>query len=99
MRTQRCAARNKEQLLHQLDLVSFAAYDALLYLDTHPDDEKACDYFREHNQMRRELLKEYADQYGPLTLDSMELSRACGSDWDWVMQPWPWEGSRKGGCC
>ena len=40
MRNQRCAARNREQLLHQLDLVSFAAYDALLYLDTHPDDEK-----------------------------------------------------------
>ena len=49
--------------------------------------------------MRRELLKEYAEQYGPLTLDSMELSRACSDDWDWVMQPWPWEGSRKGGCC
>lgn len=98
MRGQRRTGRNREQLLHQLDLVSFAAYDALLYLDTHPEDEKARDYFRENNEMRRELLKDYADQYGPLTLDSMNLSQNC-DDWDWVMQPWPWEGNRKGGCC
>lgn len=94
MRTQN---RGKEQLLHQIDMISFAVYDMLLYLDTHPDDEKALDYFRENEKMRRELLREYSSQYGPLTIDSMDLQNTC--DWDWITQPWPWEScsATKGG--
>ena len=27
---------------------------------------------------------------GPLTIDTAEDT--CSRQWDWVMQPWPWEG-------
>ena len=44
----------------------------------------------ENTALRKELLKEYAARFGPLTLDSD--SENCRQCWDWVMQPWPWEG-------
>lgn len=92
MRAMRCS---KDQLLHQIGMVSFAAHDMLLYLDTHPEDTNALAYFQEQCSIRRQLLSDYASQFGPLTADY-----ACqnpGSDWRWVMQPWPWEVCQKGG--
>ena len=37
-----------------------------------------------------------AEQYDPLTIDTANdrMSRS----FEWVMQPWPWEVNRKGGC-
>ena len=92
MRPVRC---NKEQMLHQISVMSFAAYDMLLYLDTHPDDGKALSFYQEQCSIRKQLLDDYARQFGPLTMD-----HACNSpsdSWDWVMQPWPWETCQKGG--
>ena len=65
-------------------------------LDTHPEDEDALAFFREKVELRKEALKQYAEQYDPLTIDTANdrMSRS----FEWVMQPWPWEVYRKGGC-
>ncbi len=81
---------SREQLMDTINEVSFAVDDIKLYLDTHPDDKKALEFFKEKVMIRNEALKEYAAQYGPLTIDTAEDT--CGRQWDWVMQPWPWEG-------
>ena len=60
---------SQKQLLNRIDQVSFAVNDMILYLDTHPCDEKALTYCRELVQERKKLLKEYADAYGPLIID------------------------------
>ena len=38
---------SREQLMNTINEVSFAVDDIKLYLDTHPDDEKALDFFKE----------------------------------------------------
>ena len=81
---------SREQLMDTINEVSFAVDDIKLYLDTHPDDKKALEFFKEKVMIRNEALKEYAAQYGPLTIDTAE--ETCSRQWDWVMQPWPWEG-------
>ena len=81
---------SREQLMNTINEVSFAVDDIKLYLDTHPDDEKALDFFKEKSMIRNEALKAYAAQYGPLTIDTGDDT--CSRQWDWVMQPWPWEG-------
>ncbi len=86
---------NKEQLLQQIGQVSFAAYDMLLYLDTHADDQNALSYYQEQCGVRNQLLQKYACQYGPLTID--DACKSPSGEWDWVMQPWPWETCQKGG--
>ena len=82
------AGASRQQLMKQVMLYGFACVDASLYLDTHPDDAEALAYFKEHDRIYREAVEEYSRNYGPLT-----LSRAhrCGSYWNWVNQPWPWQ--------
>ena len=81
---------------YRIDQVSFAVVEMNLYLDTHPEDEDALAFFREKVELRKEALKQYAEQYDPLTIDTANdrMSRS----FEWVMQPWPWEVNRKGGC-
>lgn len=81
---------NRKKLLCYIDEVSFGMYDALLYLDTHPNDEVAIRYFHQHNRKRNFALKEYAKAYGPLNLGMIDDE--AGSSWEWTCQPWPWEG-------
>ena len=85
----------RQQYLQRINEVSFAVDDILLYLDTHPEDTQALEYFREHVSARNRLLKEYACNYGPLTIDTAD--DAASSSWAWVLQPWPWEPCREGG--
>lgn len=81
---------SRDELMRTINEVSLAVNDIALYLNTHPDDENALAYFREKVMERNEALKEYAVNYGPLTIDTAKDD--CSRQWDWVMQPWPWEG-------
>ena len=53
-------ARNRQELLSWINKVSFMAYDMALYLDTHPDDQQALEFFQKYSQMRRQALSNYA---------------------------------------
>ncbi|MDD5805132.1 spore coat protein CotJB [Blautia sp. HCP3S3_H10_1] len=77
-------------LLRQINEVSFAVNDMLLYLDTHPDDEKALKFFKEVSSRRNQLMTEYAEKYGPLTIDDAVKNNE--TSWKWSQQPFPWEG-------
>lgn len=84
----------REKLLDQIDEVSFAAYDLLLYLDTHPNCMEGLAAYQKYEKERKKLLKEYAQCYGPLTVD--EVLESDGDTWKWAKQPFPWE--MEGGC-
>lgn len=79
----------RQELLERINEASFAVDEAKLFLDTHPCDEKAMDYFEKYSQIRNASLKEYAKYYGPLTVDSAVYS--CKEHWDWINKPWPWQ--------
>ena len=79
---------NQDQLLHWIDMVSFAVVDITEYLDSHPRDEKAIQYFNQYVDLRRTALKAYSEKYGPLTIDTANPDEF----WAWAEQPWPWEG-------
>ena len=85
---------SRAQLLQQINEVSFAVDDLLLYLDTHPCCEKGMALYREYAEKRKKLMKEYAECYGPLTIDNALETNA--DTWKWMEQPFPWE--REGGC-
>ena len=50
---------NQSQLLHWIDMVSFAVVEITEYLDTHPDDEEALKYFNHYADLRRTALRAY----------------------------------------
>ncbi len=79
----------RKQMLDWVNMVSFAVTEANLYLDTHPKDAAALSYFQEYSRLRNQALRDYASLYGPLTVDT---ARANQQMWEWVNDPWPWEG-------
>ena len=68
---------SKKELLQFIDQVSFAIDDLLLFLDTHPKEKRALEYYSELSARRNELLEKYAKFYGPLTIDT-----GNGSGWN-----------------
>lgn len=83
----------REELLARINEVSFAVDDVKLYLDTHPWDDEALVYFQEYSRLRNEALKQYAENFGPLTIDTAVYSDK--EKWNWIQEPWPWQ---EGGC-
>lgn len=81
---------NQNELLQFINVVSFQVTDTQLFLDSHPMDEEALNYFNYYMDLRRSALQAYADQYGPLTIDTANPTNR----WIWAEQPWPWEGGR-----
>lgn len=79
--------RSKAQLMETIGQSAFAAYDTLLYMDTHPQDQEAMAYYHKQAGIRREAMEEYARRFGPLTMDLIDETD-CHS-WEWMMQPWP----------
>ena len=77
----------RQQRLKKLQAANFAAYDMLLYLDTHADDRRAFEIFRSLVRKTERLKSEYEKDYGPLTA----FSSAYGSSFDWLKNPWPWD--------
>lgn len=79
---------NKEQLLHDIGIVNFVLTELTLFLDTHPDDCNAMEYFNHYNRMRNQMEKEFSQKYYPLNLRLAD----CNKEWRWGAAPLPWEG-------
>lgn len=77
----------KTELLKKMQSYRFAAYDMLLYLDTHPKDKKAFEMFKQLVEKTRKLKCEYEKKYGPLT----PFNAANFDEFTWLDSPWPWE--------
>lgn len=92
---------SKEQLMTEINQVSFALDDVTLYLDTHPADAAALDYFHQMTGRRKQALAQFEQEYYPLTRDCItsldvkadnESKYAGTSHFTWVDGPAPWKG-------
>lgn len=75
----------KEEMLQQIRCYDFAINELALYLDTHPEDEKALCLHRKYAREAKDLKDKYQKVYGPLTINF-----PCNK-WRWLEEPWPWE--------
>lgn len=78
---------NQAHRLRQLQSANFAAYDMLLYLDTHSNDKKAFEIFKSLVDKTNKLRHEYEKDFGSLT----PFNSAYKSEFDWLNNPWPWD--------
>ncbi len=76
-----------QQRLKDISIADFAMVDLQLYLDTHPDDKTAMEYYKHYAGLKHRLSKEFAEKYYPLM---PEYSTSC-KEWNWVLSPMPWE--------
>lgn len=92
----------RASLLKEIDEASFAMNDATLYLDTHPTDEAALQYFQMCQFRRKKAMQAFEENYEPLTVDCVNYennnktdSHTCYANqkhWTWGDGPMPWEG-------
>ena len=81
--------------------ISFTLDDLRLFLDTHPLDTDAMNLYQQNLTQRKQLLKQYADDFEPLTTDCICLDTNGGSGactkypgqkhWTWNDGPIPWD--------
>ena len=75
-------------LMKNLQAVSFALDDIILFLDTHPFEKEALTEYQSVKQQRTLVLMEYEKNYGPILASNVNED----DHWKWVENPWPWEG-------
>ncbi|MBS5334145.1 MAG: spore coat protein CotJB [Firmicutes bacterium] len=78
---------SKEELMRKIQETGFALYDLSLFLDTHPNNKMALDYFADVQKSHTELNAQYEIMFGPLT--AFDTNTENG--WTWINDPWPWE--------
>lgn len=72
----------REEMLQQIRCYDFAITELALYLDTHPEDEKALCLHRKYAKQAKDLKDKYQKVYGPLT-----INYPCNK-WRWLEEPW-----------
>ena len=76
----------RSELLRKLQIYGFAATEAMMFLDTHPECKEAFAYYLEVNNTRKKLQDEFAQKYGPIRAED-----EIWEEWNWIDSPWPWE--------
>lgn len=64
----------------------FVLLETALYLDTHPNDERALRLHNNYSQRYNQLVDMYEVRYSPLRNTSMSRY-----PWAYINEPWPWD--------
>lgn len=75
------------ELFRKIQIYGFVIADTALYLDTHPTDPLALDYYDRIRALNKQAVAEYTACYGPITMDDVDTK----NKWTWIEKPWPWE--------
>ena len=75
----------RESLMKKIMEYNFTINELALYLDTHPEDQRAICMHKEYCKKAKDVSDRYQKVYGPLT-----INYPCNK-WRWLEQPWPWE--------
>lgn len=79
--------QEQAEMLKTIMALGFAAVDLHLYLDTHPEEQRALADFSNVTQQLQAVTARYEQTWQPLT-----YSRSAGPQrWNWINDPWPWE--------
>lgn len=76
---------SEEKKLYDIGIADFVLTDLMLYLDTHPSDQKAMEYFNHYARIKTQMEREFARDHYPLRKDLAESNR----DWRWGSAPSP----------
>ena len=86
----------REEALLRIQKVSFVIDDVRLYMDTHPTDKQGLALLKDMLKKRKELLKDFASEFYPLTFDCMAdiyEEVPASESYCWQDGPCPWEGA------
>ncbi len=74
----------RREMMDSIRSLEFAINELALYLDTHPEDERALCLHRKYAKQAKDLKDKYQRAFGPLT-----INYPCNK-WRWLEEPWDW---------
>ena len=78
---------DKQRALKRVQMYSFACLEAHLFLNTHPNNRQALDYYRNMKEQYDKFRAEYVARYGMLQPSDIGEN---AERWNWVDGQWPW---------
>ena len=75
----------KRELMRKIQALAFAKTETELYLDCHPDNRQALDYYNKINNELESYILEYSNKFGPIRAENSSSEK-----WNWVDDGWPW---------
>ncbi len=82
-------ASERARMMNDINVIDFTLTELRLYLDTHPYDRDAMQYFQHYSSMLQKVIHEYTVKYGPIDANNVG---GCMEEWKWATDPMPWEG-------
>ena len=79
--------KSRQELMQDIQILDFAIQEAALFLNAHPDNEEAMQYYQKHREYKDKATAIYERCYGALSNRSN-----LNSTWEYVNGPWPWSG-------
>ncbi len=79
---------NNNDIAEQLRESRFAVIESAMFLDTHPQEAAALEYYRRKQQKFEQAKAEYQSKIGPLDIFGVDVS---SGSWNWTDEPWPWQ--------
>ena len=76
-----------DKMLKRVQMYGFACLEAHLFLNTHPRNRQALDYYRKMSMLYRQARDEYIKKCGPLRASDVSDDAQM---WEWIKGPWPW---------
>ncbi|NJD01364.1 MAG: spore coat protein CotJB [Ruminiclostridium sp.] len=76
----------RQKMLDEVMAADFMLEDLELYLNTHPNDQRALCIYVNSVPKARWLRSNYERMYGPIT-----ATASYSYPWPWINSPWPWE--------
>ena len=67
---------SEEKMLHDIGIADFVLTDLMLYLDTHPTDRNAMEYFNHYARIKTQMEREFSREYYPLRKDWQKVTRS-----------------------
>ena len=77
----------QKRMLMDISIIDFTLVELTEYLDTHPFDTQAMEYFNHYARIKNQMMQDFANRYYPLTTDTSTDRK----EWNWVLSPMPWE--------
>lgn len=80
-------SENRNALMRRIQAFSFVLFELHLYLNTHPNDTRALEYFKKYKELRAATVAQFIEKYGPIVANDV----TSDTTWNWIDTPWPWE--------
>ena len=80
---------NEKIMKRNIHAYDFAIHETVLFLDTHPRDQKALHMLHEYRRRKKEEIDKFEKRFGKYIVTTDDVQ---GHDcWEWIDCPWPWE--------